>query len=124
VKLLSVVCRVTDDDGKNDRLHNIEPADFLDMLSAATEGEAEDVDDLAALQAELDASRKPAKGEAAPPPPQPTAAATPKVVGGDVVLPHAAFDPLIGAKTRGELFDAVNALLSQFGARIANAGEL
>lgn len=123
MKLVSVVCRVIEDGGI-EHLHNVEPAVFMDLLSNAVEGDA---DDLAALEAELSAAK--------PSPPVPnvvpnatTLAAVAEVearrTGGEIVLPRAVIDPLVAAKTRGELIEKVNELLSQFGARVAKEGEL
>jgi hypothetical protein len=116
--LKSVVCRVEDELGEH--LHNVDPATFMDLLSAAVEG-ASEVDELAALEAELNAGKAAAAAIATDV--AKLATELPKTVNGETVLPYAAFDPLIGAKTRGELFVAVNALLSQFGVRIAEPGQ-
>lgn len=111
MKLLSVVCRVEDELGEH--LHNVEPAIFLDMLSAATESQ-EPPDELAELEAELAAAKK-----------TPTAPATdkPKAIAGMLVLPRAAAEPIVTAKTRGEVYEQLDILLSQFGARLAHEGE-
>lgn len=116
MKLMSVVCRVEDEMGEH--LHNIDPSTFMDLLAAAVEGN-EPPDELAELQAELDAAKKPAP--VAPTP----AAAVPKPVnvGGMVVLPRAAAEPIVTAKTRGEVYEKLDELLSQFNARLATEGE-
>lgn len=127
MKLASVVCRVVEDDG-SEHLHNIEPAVFLDMLSAATE-QQEPEDDLAALQAELDAARghnaaansKNAVPEGAVLTDQGGYAI--KQSNGMLVLPREALIPIMQAKTRGELIEKLDELLSQFNARFAKEGE-
>jgi hypothetical protein len=116
MKLLSVVCRVEDELGEH--LHNVEPAVFLDMLSAATEGAVEPPDELAELEAELAAAKKPS-AQAVPTP----AVAKPKSAAGMIILPREAAEPIVTAKTRGEVYEKLDELLSQFGARLAQEGE-
>lgn len=121
MKLTHVVCYIEDEHGEH--MQKIAPAVFLDILTEAT-SEVTPEDDLAALEAEISRSRTPtpaapAKAAAAPAPAQ----AAHKVVAGEVVLPRSAVDPLVKAKTRGELIEQLDIILSQFNARIAKEGE-
>lgn len=124
MKLLAVVCRVEDDGVE--KLHNIEPAIFLDMLAASQESEA---DDLATLEAELAASRQhqePATPVNAIPEGSSFVngvAVRTQTVEGLTVLPRAVAEPIVTAKTRGEVYEKLDELLSQFGARLAREGE-
>lgn len=119
MKLTHVVCYIEDEHGEH--MQKIAPAVFLDILSEAT-SEVTPEDDLAALAAEISRSRTPtptAPAKAAPAPAQ----AAPKTIAGEIVLPRSAVDPLVKAKTRGELIEQLDIILSQFNARIAKEGE-
>ena len=118
MKLVSVVCRVSEN-GEDDHLANIEPAQFLDLLSESQE--PPEVNDFAELEAELAAARAPKTPVLEAPAPLPVV--QPGKSNGMIVLPRAAVEPLFSAKTRGELIEKLNELLSQFNARLANEGE-
>lgn len=119
MKLVSVVCRVSEN-GEDDHLANIEPTQFLDLLSESQE--STEADDIAALEAELASARAP-KAPAEPRIAPSVPAVQPGKSNGMIVLPRAAVEPLFSAKTRGELIEKLNELLSQFNARLANEGE-
>lgn len=121
MRLKFVVCRVDEGEGTVEQLINLDPESFISMLDDATKQGGGADDDLAALEAEM------GRAKAAAAEPVPTAPAAPQpaaLVSGDgqtILLPRAAVEPLVQAKTRGELIEKLNELLSPFGIQIAGA---
>lgn len=114
-----MVCRVDEGEGTVEQLCNLDPESFLSMLEGATNAPQDPADDLAALEAEMRGAKPTVPTPAAPAAPQPAA-----LVSGDgqtILLPRAAVEPLVQAKTRGELIEKLNELLSPFGIQIAGA---
>ncbi|HJQ13069.1 MAG TPA: hypothetical protein VJ840_18700 [Gemmatimonadaceae bacterium] len=121
MKLKAVVCRVDDGPGTPDQLINLDPHSFIELLDQATQE-----DDLAALEAEM-------YGKAAPATPslhiepketQTTAVPAGMMVAADgksILLPREAIEPLMQAKTRGELIEKFNELMQPFGIQVAGA---
>lgn len=124
MRLKFVVCRVDEGEGTVEQLINLDPESFISMLDDATKAETEPVDDLAALEAEMGRAHQAAATVATSAAPQHAAAPEGTMVSGDgkvVLLPRAAVEPLVQAKTRGELIEKLNELLSPFGIQIAGA---
>lgn len=132
MKLKAVVCRITEIDSNGnesiEQLVNLDPESFIALLDDATKDEASPTDDLAALEAEMGRAKVTAQAPEMPVPvpvPVPNEKLAPGVlIAGDgqtILLPRAAVEPLVQAKTRGELIDKLNELLSPFGIQIAGA---
>lgn len=125
MRLKFVVCRVDEGEGTVEQLINLDPESFISMLDDATKQGGGADDDLAALEAEMGRAKAAAAEPAAPV----TAVGSPATAGaalvsGDgqtILLPRAAVEPLVQAKTRGELIEKLNELLSPFGIQIAGA---
>lgn len=122
MRLKFVVCRVDEGEGTVEQLINLDPESFISMLDDATKEEASPADDLAALEAEMGRAKEQAHAVS----PLPVDAPIPNgtIVAGDghtILLPRVAIEPLVQAKTRGELIEKLNELLSPFGIQIAGA---
>lgn len=129
MKLKAVVCRITEIDSNGnesiEQLVNLDPESFIALLDDATKQEwAQGADDLAALEAEMGRAKAPAQAPEMPAPLPNEKLAPGALIAGDgqtILLPRAAVEPLVQAKTRGELIDKLNELLSPFGIQIAGA---
>lgn len=124
MRLKFVVCRVDEGEGTVEQLINLDPESFIAMLDDATKAEASPTDDLAALEAEMGRAKAPAQAPEMPVPLPNEKLAPGVLIAGDgqtILLPRAAVEPLVQAKTRGELIDKLNELLSPFGIQIAGA---
>lgn len=127
MRLKFVVCRVDEGEGTVEQLINLDPESFISMLDDATKQGGGADDDLAALEAEMGRAKAAAAvplSPAAPHAPVPAALPADVMVSGDgkmILLPRAAVEPLVQAKTRGELIEKLNELLSPFGIQIAGA---
>lgn len=128
MRLKFVVCRVDEGEGTLEQLINLDPESFIALLDEATKqsgGGADD--DLAALEAELRGAKQPVAvqvASVAPVVPDTESLPAGVLVSGNgktILLPRAAIEPLVQAKTRGELIEKLNELLSPFGIQIAGA---
>lgn len=122
MRLKFVVCRVDEGEGTVEQLINIDPESFISMLDEATKQSGGADADLAALEAEMGRTKETTHAVS----PLPVDAPIPNgtIVAGDghtILLPRAAVEPLVQAKTRGELIEKLNELLSPFGIQIAGA---
>ena len=126
MRLKFVVCRIDEGEGTVEQLINLDPESFISMLDDATKQEGGADDDLAALEAEMGRAKVAAVEPAHVENPATQTKAIPAgiMVGGDgqtILLPRAAVEPLVQAKTRGELIEKLNELLSPFGIQVAGA---
>lgn len=128
MRLKFVVCRVDEGEGTVEQLINLDPESFISMLDDATKAEADPADDLAALEAEMGRAKVMVapveKAHAMSPLPVDAPIPNGTIVAGDghtILLPRVAIEPLVQAKTRGELIEKLNELLSPFGIQVAGA---
>jgi hypothetical protein len=131
MKIKAVVCRVDDENGNQNVLANVTLDDFIAYLGEMT---AEPEDELAALERELAGYQPQANAKT---PAQEKAENEGRLVPGDalasarpsgqvVVIPRSneLVVNICNAKTRGDVYAALDMLLSQFGARLAKDGEV
>lgn len=124
MRLKFVVCRVDEGEGTVEQLINLDPESFISMLDDATKQGGGADDDLAALEAEMGRAKVAAQAPEMPVPLPNEKHAPGVLIAGDgqtILLPRAAIEPLVQAKTRGELIEKLNELLSPFGIQVAGA---
>jgi hypothetical protein len=125
MKIKSVVCRIDDDNGNQNVLANVSPEEFIEFLGEMT---AEPEDELAALEREL-AGYKPQTNAKTPAQEKAEARGEPVPLpqsGQVVVIPRSneLVVNICNAKTRGDVYAALDMLLAGFGARLAKDGEI